>query len=223
MSDLKLVIGNKNYSSWSLRSWFFLKFFEIPFDEEMIFLYEKGTEEMAQPYFSNGKVPVLVDSEKSEDFRVWDSLAIIEYANDKFLNQQGWPKDMQARAVARAISAEMHSGFFALRNSWGMDCKKHFPNHPVPTDVQQEIDRIVDIWEYCKQHYGAGGPWLFGEFSGADAMFAPIALRFSIYDVKVSGFVSEYVDTVLQNEHIQRWIEAGKQETQVIDFGAIHI
>ena len=223
MSDLKLIIGNKNYSSWSLRSWFFLKFFDIPFDEEMVFLYEKETQEKVRPYFSNGKVPVLVDSAAGEDLRVWDSLAIIEYVNDKFLNQQGWPKDMRARAVARAISAEMHSSFFALRHSFGMDCKKHFPNHPVPTDVQQEIDRIIDIWEYCKQHYGTGGPWLLGEFSGADAMFAPIALRFSIYDVKVSGFVNEYIDTVLENEHIQHWIDAGKQETQVIDFDAIKI
>ena len=143
MSDLKLVIGNKNYSSWSLRPWLFLKTFDIPFDEEMVFLYEKETQEQVRPYFSNGKVPVLVDSEKGEDFRVWDSLAIIEYVNDMFLNQQGWPKDMQARAVARAVSAEMHSGFFALRNSLGMDCKKHFPNHPVPTDVQQEMTVLL--------------------------------------------------------------------------------
>ncbi len=223
MSDLKLVIGNKNYSSWSLRPWFFLKFFEISFDEKIIFLYEKGTEEKVRPYFSNGKVPVLIDSAEGEDFCVWDSLAIIEYANDKLINQHGWPKDIQARAIARAVSAEMHSGFFALRNSFGMDCKKHFPNHPIPTDVQQEINRIVDIWEHCKQHYGAGGPWLFGGFSGADAMFAPIALRFSIYGVKFSGFINEYIDTVLQHEHMQHWIEAGKQEIQVIDFDAIKI
>jgi len=223
MNDLKLVIGNKNYSSWSLRPWLFLKFFNIPFEEEMIFLYEKETEEKVQPYFSNGKVPILVDSTQGEDFRIWDSLAIIEYANDRFLNQQGWPKDVQARAIARAISAEMHSGFFALRNALGMDCKKYFPNHPISDDVQQEVDRIIDIWTYCKQHYGANGPWLFGDFSGADAMFAPVALRLSIYDVKVSRFISEYIETILHNKHMKNWIEAGKQETQIIDFNAISI
>jgi len=223
MNDLKLVIGNKNYSSWSLRPWLFLKYFDISFEEEMVYLYETGTKEKLQAYLSNDKVPLLFDYDEGESFQVWDSLAIIEYANDKFLNQQGWPKDLRARALARSISAEMHSGFFALRNSFGMDCKQHYPNHPVPSDVQLEIDRIITIWEYCHQNYGKSGPWLFGEFSGADAMFAPIALRLSIYDVKVSGFVREYIETVLQNEHVHSWVEAGKKETQIIDFSAINI
>lgn len=227
MSDLKLVIGNKNYSSWSLRPWFFLKQLNIDFEEEMVFLYEDNMEANLEPYFSNGKVPLLVDREvdsnTNKGFQVWDSLAIIEYANDKFSNQQGWPSDLHARAVARAVSAEMHSGFFAIRNDLSMDCKAHYPNHPISASAQQEINRVIEIWESCKHDYGKSGPWLFGEFSGADAMFAPIAIRFSIFDVKLSGYAREYVELVLQNEHIKNWMEAGRQETQFINFDTLDI
>jgi glutathione S-transferase len=212
MSTLKLVIGNKNYSSWSLRPWFFLKNLEIDFDEEIVFLFEEDTEDKLKPYFSDEKVPILIDG----DLQVWDTLAIIETLADKFPNKIGWPEDPNARAVARSVSAEMHSGFFDLRNALPMNCRKHFADYSITNDVQKDIDRVVSVWEFCKKNYGANGPWLFGEFSGADAMFAPIVLRLSGYDVKLSGFAKEYIATVLQNEHIQSWIKAGKAEKQIM-------
>ena len=181
MNRLKLVIGNKNYSSWSLRPWFFLRNIELDFDEELIFLFEENTEVLLKPYFSDSKVPVLIDG----DLQVWDSLAIIEAIADKYPDKQGWPKGGSARAIARSVSAEMHSGFLALREALPMNCRKHFSDYPIADEVQIDIDRVVAVWEYCKQHYGANGPWLFGEFSGADAMFAPIVLRLSGYDVKL--------------------------------------
>ena len=217
MNTLKLVIGNKNYSSWSLRPWIFLKNLGIDFDEEMVFLFEKDTEEKLEPYFSDGKVPVLVDG----DLQVWDSLAIIEAIADKYPDKHGWPIDAGARAIARSVSAEMHSGFFALRNALPMNCRNHFPIYPITDDVQTDIDRVVAVWKYCKQHYGANGPWLFGEFSGADAMFAPVVLRLSGYDVKLSGVANDYMTTVLQNKHIQTWIEAGKVEKQIIEMDEV--
>ena len=212
MNKLKLVIGNKNYSSWSLRPWFFLKNLGINFDEELVFLFEENTKEKLKPYFSDEKVPILLDG----DLQVWDSLAIIETLADKFPDKLGWPEDANAKAIARAVSAEMHSGYFALRDALPMNCRKNFPDHPITNEVQRDIDRIISVWEYCRMNYANDGPWLFGKFSGADAMFAPIVLRLSGYDVKVSGVAKEYIDTVLKNEHIQNWIEAGKIEKQII-------
>ncbi len=217
MNKLKLVIGNKNYSSWSLRPWFFLKNLEIDFDEEIVFLFEDNTERKLKPYFSDEKVPILLDG----DLQVWDSLAIIETLADKFPDKLGWPKDTDAKAVARAVSAEMHSGYFALREALPMNCKKHFPDYPITGEVQKDIDRIISVWEFCRSNYGNNGPWLFGKFSGADAMFAPIVLRLSGYDVKLPGITKEYVKMVLQNEYMQSWIEAGKAEKQVIEIDEV--
>ena len=213
MSALRLVIGNKNYSSWSLRSWFFLKNLGVDFEEELVFLYEDDTEEKLKSYFSDGKVPVLLDG----DLQVWDTLAIIETVADKYPEKSGWPKSVEAKAVARSVSAEMHSGLFALRNAMPMNCRKYFPSHPITTEVQKDINRVVAIWEFCKENYGENGPWLFGEFSGADAMFAPVVLRLSGHDVKLSGFAHNYVEMVLQNKYMKDWVEAGKLETQIIE------
>jgi glutathione S-transferase len=217
MSELKLVIGNKNYSSWSLRPWFFMKNLGIDFEEVLVHLFENNMEDKLAPYFSNNKVPVLIDG----DTHVWDSLAIIETIADIYPEHQGWPKDNKAKAIARSISAEMHSSFFALRDALPMNCKNHISNYPVSPEVQTDIDRVVALWEHCKQNYGKDGAWLFGEFSGADAMFAPIILRFSGYDVKLSGFAKEYSEMVLENMHIESWIEAGKAETQIIEMNEV--
>ncbi len=217
MSTLKLVIGNKNYSSWSLRPWFFLKNLEIDFEEEMVFLFEEDMEERLKPYFSDGKVPVLLE----DDLRIWDSLAIIETIADKYPDRQGWPKEADARAIARSVSAEMHSGFFALRNGLPMNCKKYFPDYPITAEVEKDINRIVSVWEFCRNNYGPNGPWLFGEFSGADAMFAPVVLRLSGHDVKLSGVTKNYMTTVLQNRHIQNWVEAGKSEKRIMTMNEV--
>ena len=212
MNSLKLVIGNKNYSSWSLRPWFFMKNLGIEFDEEMVFLFEEGTANKLSPYFSNEKVPLLV----TESIEVWDTLAIIEFINDKFPELQGWPASPDERAVARSISAEMHSSFFALRDALPMNCREYYPNHPIDEGVQIDIDRIVRLWEHSSKNYGSSGPWLFGDFSGADAMYAPVVLRLTGYDVKLTGFAADYTQMVLENQHMQDWFNAGKKETQII-------
>lgn len=221
MSHLKLVIGNKNYSSWSLRPWFFLKNLDIDFEEEMVFLFEDDTQDNLKPYFSNEKVPVLVDSSIDDGLQIWDSLAIIEYLADKYADKQGWPQSTNARAVARSISAEMHSGFHSLRDALPMNCRKRYPDYSITNDVQQDIERIVNIWEHSNKNYGNNGPWLFGQFSGADAMFAPVVMRLLGYDVKLSGFAAEYTAMVFQNMAMQDWIEAGKKEVQIIQLDEI--
>lgn len=210
MSSYTLVFGNKNYSSWSLRPWLWMRQCGIPFSEQRIALFTDTYKEELKPYYSNFKVPVLLDG----DFIVWDSLAIVEYLAEK--HGHGWPADEKARAVARCVSAEMHSSFTALRSAMPMNCRKHFPGFVISDDVQQDIDRIVDLWEHCRTSYGAGGDWLFGDFSIADAMYAPVVLRLHGYDVTTSGIAGDYIQHVLANEHIQDWIEAGRRETEVI-------
>ena len=213
MSQLKLVFGNKNYSTWSLRPWFLLKNLNIDFDEKIVFLFEENTDKLLEPYFSNSKVPVLVDG----DLNVWDTLAIIEYIADKYPEKMVWPRALKDRALARSVSAEMHSSFPALRNGLPMNIRKHYPDHPITDDVQADIDRITALWNYCRQsNLTKKGSWLFGDFSAADAMYAPVVMRFTGYDVKLSGFAADYVDYVSKNQHMQDWIVAAKKETQVI-------
>ena len=222
MSSLKLVIGNKNYSSWSLRTWFFLKNLNIDFEEELVWLFEEDTEERLKPYFSDSKVPLLIDSSvqlvDGSPLQVWDTLAIIEYIAET--SKQGWPEDAASKAIARSISAEMHSGFTSLRNALPMNCKKHFSNHPITDEVQQDIDRVVNTWEYSRanaKNASSKNLWLCGEFSGADAMFAPVVMRLIGYDVKLSGFAKDYTQMVLENPSMQEWVKAGKLETHVIE------
>lgn len=212
MNQLKLVIGNKNYSSWSLRPWFFLKNLDIDFEEELVFIFEDDTNQNLKPYFSNEKVPVLVDG----SFQVWDTLAIIETIADMYPEKQGWPQNIKTRAIARAASAEMHSSFFALRDALPMNIRKYFANYPISNDVQQDIDRIVKLWDYCRKHKSGQDSWLLGHFSGADAMFAPVVMRLHGYDVKLTGFASEYLDFIYNNKHMQKWISDSKKETQII-------
>lgn len=221
MSSLKLVIGNKNYSSWSLRPWFFLKNLGISFEEELVWLFEEDTEEKLKPYFSDSKVPLLIDSSvqlaDGESLQVWDSLAIIEYIAD--VTKAGWPQDPVSKAIARSISAEMHSGFSDLRNALPMNCKKHFPDYPITNEVQQDVNRIVNAWEYCRNNSSitaSSSLWLCGEFSGADAMFAPVVMRLIGYHVELSGFAKDYTQMVLETPSMQEWIQAGKEETHVI-------
>jgi glutathione S-transferase len=212
MTAYTLVFGNKNYSSWSLRPWFWMRQCGIGFEERRIALFTDTYKDELAPYFSNGKVPVLVDG----DFVVWDSLAILEFLAERHPDANGWPRDPRARATARAMSAEMHSGFAALRGALPMNCRKRFPGHVIDEAVQRDVDRIVALWEHSRTRYGAGGDWLFGGFSIADAMYAPVVLRFHGYDVPLSGAARDYVQFVLANAHIQDWIEAGRRETEVI-------
>ncbi len=217
MSKLTLVIGNKNYSSWSLRPWIFMKYANLPFTEKRIPLFQETTNAELAPYFSNHKVPVLVD----DDLVIWDSLAIMDYISDQYLDANGWPSDVKAKALARSISAEMHSSFFNLRNELPMNCRKRFINFELSEGVKDDIQRIKNIWRKCKTEYGADGEWLFGKFSIADAMFAPIAIRFNGYHVPLNELENAYVQSILTLPDVINWIESGKQEKEVIEMDEI--
>lgn len=217
MSNLTLIIGNKNYSSWSLRPWLFMRHFQMDFEEKRIPLFTQTTDEQLAPFFSDYKVPVLLDKE----FAIWDSLAIVEYLSENYLDSKGWPQDVHVRAIARSVSAEMHSSFTHLRNALPMNCRKKFPGFHFSTDVTREIERINSIWRHCREKYGQGGEWLFGDFSIADTMFAPVALRFTGYDVPLGDTESTYVQTIINHPATAEWIEAGKKETEVIEFDEV--
>ena len=212
MPDLKLVIGNKNYSSWSLRPWIFMKHKCLEFEEERVPLFEAETDSRLARYFSDSKVPVLVDGE----LVVWDSLAILEYLADKYPEAGGWPGDPEARAVARSVSAEMHSSFGSLRSEMPMNCRRTFSGIKFSEATYRDVERVKALWRHCRQCYGKSGPWLFGDYTIADAMFAPVAIRFSGYEVKLDGEAETYLTNVLQDPNLQEWIGAGKAEKEVI-------
>jgi len=210
--SLTLVIGNKNYSSWSLRPWLFLKYHDIVFEEIRIPLYREDSKPKLLSYSPAGKVPTLLDG----DINVWDSLAILEYLAERFPQTQGWPENIAERARARSLAAEMHSGFTALRSNCGMNCRRTSASKQLPDAVYADIERIGQIWQQCRQQHSAKGPWLFGQFSIVDAMFAPVALRFYSYQLATNPEAQAYINTVLENPAVKAWIDAGKLEAEVI-------
>lgn len=205
-----LVIGNRNYSSWSLRPWLALRVAGIPFDEVRIPLYVPGSKEQILRHSPAGKVPVLVTPEVT----VWESLAILEYLADRHPAAQLWPADPVARARARAVSTEMHGGFAALRANLGMNLRKTFPDHPGTPEVLADIARVQAIWNDCLDH--SGGPFLFGAFTNADAMFAPVVTRFLTYSVKTDPASARYVAAVRALPALDEWYAAALQETEVL-------
>jgi glutathione S-transferase len=211
---LKLVIGNKNYSSWSMRPWLALKANHIAFEEILIPLYTGDTDKKRILGFTqSGKVPALLDG----DVTIWDSLAIIEYAAERFPQARLWPEDRASRAHARSVSAEMHSGFAALRNECGMNLHRPVGAVTLSADARADIARIQQIWTECRQRYGKSGPFLFGAFSGADAMFAPVVHRFRTYAIEVAPETRRYMDTMMSLPAFQEWTNAGLAETLVIE------
>lgn len=211
--SLKLVIGNKNYSSWSMRPWIAMKAAGIPFEEILIPLYGPGSAEAILKYSPAGKVPILHDG----DFAVWDSLAILEYLADKFPEARLWPVDLQARARARSVSAEMHSGFQALRQHCTMNLWLPPKSRPMPDEVYENMKRIEAIWADCRAQYGQGGPFLFGaRFGNADAMYAPVVGRFHNYGLPVSATTRAYMDAVMATPAWKDWVDAGMKETWVL-------
>lgn len=213
MENLLLIIGNKNYSSWSLRPWIFLKQMGVAFAEKRIALFTDTTDEALAPYGSDSKVPVLVDGE----LIIWDSLAILEYVSETYLDGQGWPLDRAARATARSMSAEMHSSFIHVRSEMPMNCRKQFNSLSLSAEAQREVERIQSLWNASRAQFADQGPWLFGDYSIADAMYAPIVMRFHGYSVSVDETVAAYMQHVIQQPALQAWIEAGRQEVEVID------
>jgi len=210
---MKLIIGNKNYSSWSLRAWLLLAANDISFDEVRIALREENTSAEIAKHTNAGKVPVLHD----KGLVIWDSLAICEYVSEQFLGGKGWPADAGHRAEARSCCAEMHSGFFVLRENMPMNCRALNRKVPITTDLQKDISRIDTLWSNLRTRYSDYGPWLFGEFSIADCMFAPVVFRFATYNVSVSESSDKYMKVLLAHPKIQLWLQEAKKEVETID------
>jgi glutathione S-transferase len=211
---LKLVIGNKNYSSWSMRPWLALRANNIAFEEIFIPLYTNDADKARILGFTqSGKVPALIDG----DVTVWDSLAIIEYLAERFPRSLLWPEDPVWRAHARSISAEMHSGFAALRNECGMNLHRPVSAVELSADARANIARIQEIWIGCRARCGKSGRFLFGAFGGADAMFAPVVHRFRTYAIEVEPDARDYMDTMMSLPAFQEWTTAGLAETLVIE------
>tara|TARA_R110002049_G_scaffold30498_4_gene104507 strand:+ start:2506 stop:3168 length:663 start_codon:yes stop_codon:yes gene_type:complete len=216
MSHAKLVIGNKNYSSWSMRPWLLLKAFDVPFDEINIALYQDNTAEKLGPYSPSLKVPAFLHSETT----VWDSLAICEYVSEQLLEGRGWPINPKKRASARSVCAEMHAEFPNLKKEWPMNCKASVDLF-VSEKLEEEIARIDAIWSCCRRKYGAGGDYLFGKFSIADCMFAPMAICFQSYGAKLSMEAQRYANTLLANPHIQDWMKQGRAEEESVSMSNV--
>lgn len=213
---MKLLIGNKCYSSWSLRAWLLLTAKEIPFEEVLVPLDEPGFKEAihAQAPQSGGTVPTLVDG----GVAVWETLAIAEYLHERFPERRIWPKDAAARAHARAISSEMHAGFQALRGACPMNLGRRFAARDRGADVAKNVARIGAVWREARRRFGetAGGPFLYGEFSAADAMFAPVVTRLDTYALPVEPDAAEYMRTILAMPAYKSWLEAALKERWVV-------
>jgi glutathione S-transferase len=211
---LQLVIGNKNYSSWSMRPWLALRANNIAFEEVFIPLYAGDADKQRILSFTrSGKVPALIDG----DVTIWDSLSIIEYVAERYPEAGIWPEDRARRAHARSVSAEMHSGFMALRNECGMNLHRPVGAVALSADARANVARIQQIWIECRERYGKLGPFLFGAFGGADAMFAPVVHRFRTYAIEVAPEAQAYMDTMMALPAFRQWTREGLAETIVIE------
>lgn len=215
MGELLLIIGNKNYSSWSLRPWILMKHLGLAFEERLLPL---DTPEFARDIAAvspTKRVPLL----RHGQLRVWDSLAICEYACE--LAGRGWPTDRAARAVARSVCAEMHAGFTALRSQWPMNARASGRHTAPNAERAADITRIGEIWADCRARFGAGGPWLFGDYSAADAMYAPVVLRFRTYGARLNDSATAYVATALADPHLKDWVNGAAAESWEIESSEI--
>jgi glutathione S-transferase len=208
-----LVIGNKNYSSWSLRPWLLMKVKDVAFDEARVALYQQHSKAAIEGHAPSGrarysKVPILRDGA----ITVWDSLAICEYVADRWPDRGCWPDDLAARAHARAISAEMHAGFATLRGEMPMNCRRAPGVVPRGPELQSQIDRVVEIWTTCR-NAARTNAFLFGDFCIADAMYAPVVLRFWSYAVELPPEAQAYADAILALPQLQAWIAQARSET----------
>ena len=206
---LTLIIGNKNYSSWSMRPWVAMTAFGIPFQEVRVLLDQPDTANRICGYSASGRVPVLLAGEMT----IWDSLAICEYLAEQFPEKHMWPQDVAARATARSICAEMHSGFAGLRGAMSMNLRMSFPGKGRTAAAQADIGRISEIWEECLSRFGHH-QFLFGEFSIADAYFAPVVTRFRTYGVSLAPALNAYCERVLAHPAVARWVSEGIAEPE---------
>jgi len=211
MSALKLVVGSRNYSAWSLRPWLLLRHLGLAFEEQQLLLDSPEFEAEIGKFSPTRRVPVLIHG----DLVIWESLAICEYGSE-LAGGRGWPAEAPLRALARALAAEMHSGFGALRAACPMNARASGRRVPMTAPLARELRRIDAIWSGCRRDHGDRGPWLFGAFSIADAMYAPVALRVRSYGLPLSSLATRYFETMLADPHLREWIDDSCRETQVI-------
>ena len=215
---MKIFIGNKAYSSWSLRGWLATKHSRLPFEEVVVPLYDQDWDQRREgdefaP--SGGKVPILWDG---DDAVVWDSLAIIDYLDAKTQRERGyWPADLGAMAMARSMAAEMHAGFAPLRRQHTMNIRRLYPTPTLAPEVEADVARIMQIWAEARARFGGAGDFLFGDWSAADMMFAPVVTRFITYSIPVARFALPYMQAVISHPHMQEWIGGAQAEDWVIE------
>ena len=213
---LKLIIGNRAYSSWSFRGWLAVKASGEPFEELVVPLFDKEWEKQREGgEFApgGGKVPILWDG----DCVVWDSLAIIEFLSDRVDRKIYWPDAIDARAMALSMSAEMHSSFASLRRELPMNVRRTYPPVEISDAVRHDVDRILQLWAQARARFGGTGKFLFGDWSAADMMYAPVVTRFITYGVQVPPFAAGYMAAVLSHPHVNEWIDAAQDEPWVIE------
>ncbi|TAJ30422.1 glutathione S-transferase family protein [Bosea sp. (in: a-proteobacteria)] len=211
---MKLLIGNKCYSSWSLRAWLLLRARGIAFEEQLVLLDAPGFKDavFAAAPGSGGTVPTLVDGE----IAVWETLAIAEYLHDRFPDAGIWPSDMAARAHARSISSEMHAGFSSLRNACPMNLGKRYAARDRGPGVARDVERITSLWRQARERFGGAGPFLYGAFSAADAMFAPVVTRLDTYAIAVDATSQAYIDAVLALPVYRDWLDGALAEPWIV-------
>jgi len=209
---MKLVSGNINYSSWSIRAWYAMVAFDIPFELEVIPLYEPDSNQRIIEHSPSGRVPVLLDG----DIVVWDSLAILEYLADKYLEKDMRPSSLESRAHMRSVCAEMHSGFLAIRSTLHTNMRARYPGYGHTSEVLKEVARIDEMWCACRQRYRAEGEFLFGSLSLADAMYAPMVSRFRTYGVALSPLARDYMDAMLDQPTMKQWDRLAEEEPYTI-------
>lgn len=214
---MKIILGNKNYSSWSLRGWLAAKQSGLSFEELTVPLlgedWEQRKRDMGEMQPSSGKVPILWDG----DAVIWDSLAILEYLADKVGRDRFWPKDDTARGMARAMVAEMHSSYASLRAEMPMNIRRHVQLQNVSEQTKADIVRILQLWAEARARHGSAGPFLFGTFGAADIFYAPIVSRFLTYGIGVPGFAQSYMQAVWEHDWMREWIGAAEAEEWVIE------
>ena len=213
MEKFELIIGNKTYSSWSLRPWLVLKHLGATFTETRVVLYVPGFKKEILRHSGSGRVPIL----KHGALTIWDSLAICEYLAEKFPAARLWPESIEERARARSLSAEMHSGFSLIRSLMPFNCRAEGRRVTRGPDVDGEIARVETIWNDCRDQHKAAGPWLFGRFTIVDAMYIPVALRFVTYGVQLKGAAREYVEWAHALPPVQEWIADARQEKEIME------
>jgi glutathione S-transferase len=208
---LKLVIGSKNFSSWSLRAWLALEHTGAPYEEVFVSFGDPAWREQVKRHSPSGKVPYLIDGALG----VWDSLAIVETLHEKFPAARLWPSDAAARATARSVCAEMHSGFQAMRENMPMDLQANAPGAGHTPAALADVARVQAIWHDCRARFGAGGPYLFGAFSAADCFYAPVVFRFLSYGPPLDATAKAYCDAMLAHPSVKKWRDAGLREPHV--------